>query len=169
MVGPGLQVFYREVHVDDARLAFRRLGTTIVGGRCPACGSARVTRGVFGVRSRCPVCGSRFDRMEGNEAISIPLLFVLTSSLVALAGLVLVLRFGFFPGLRPLLAVVGAACVPLLLRPMRLLTLWLLWTAGFVYPDRVTEQGRHLLPAWEEDDPVTHGFGTHDGVRGGPA
>lgn len=152
----GLRTFFREVHVDDPRLAARRFLTTNLRLRCPACEGARIAKGPFGVIARCPVCGSRFDRMEGNELVSIPLAFVLTLGLLTALSLVLVLRYGFFAGLRPLLAGVGSALVLLLLRPMRVLTLWLLWLAGFVYPDRLTEKGRQLLPAREEDDPVTY-------------
>lgn len=156
MDDPGLQTFYREVPVNDAGLLARRFVATNLRLRCPACGRGRIVRGPFGVVGRCPVCGSQFDRFEGNELISMPLVFMLTLLLLAAAGLVLILRYGFFPGLRPLLAVAGSALVLLLLRPMRVLALWLLWSAGFVYPDRMIEQGRQVLPAREVDDPMTY-------------
>jgi len=78
------------VPVDDAHLAARRLPTTTV-------------------RQRCPACGSRFDRFEGNELIAIPLSFFLTVAVL-------------------------------------LLTLFLLWMLGFVYPDGVPDKGRFTLP-----------------------
>ena len=153
---PGLQTFFREVPVNDARLAARRLVTTCLRSRCPACGMARVAKGPFGVIGRCPVCGSVFDRMEGNELISIFLAFYAIVTVTFAVALAAVLGFGFFAGLRALLAGVAIASGVALLRPMRVLTLWLLWVAGFVYPDRMTESGRQLLPAREEDDPVTY-------------
>ena len=156
MAGPGLQTFFREVHVNDGRLALRRFVSTNLRGRCPACGHARVVAGALDVVETCALCGSRMDRMEGNLLVSMSLLFVATTSLLAGLGTILVLRYGFFGGLSAVLAGVGCALVVLLVRPMRVLTLWLLWLSGFVYPDRATEKGRHLLPARAEDDPVTH-------------
>lgn len=156
MADPGLQTFYREVHVNDLRLAARRFVTTNLRLRCPACGQAKIVKGPFGVIARCPLCGSRFDRMEGNALVSMPLTYVLTLCLLVIAGLVLVDTFGFFSGIVPVLAVAGSLLVVLLIRPMRVLTLWLLWLFGFVYPDRVVTQGRLLLPVREEDDPVAY-------------
>lgn len=131
------QVFYREVPVDSASLAFRRFFTTNFGSRCPACGRAKVGAGRFGIRDRCSWCGSRFKRLEGNELISISLGFFLASVITFLVALPLVLRYGFFPGVTWLLVGVGALAVVLLLRPTRVLALWLLWLIGFVYPDWV--------------------------------
>lgn len=150
------QVFYREVHVDDGGLALRRLASTVFRLRCPACGGSDVSEGPLGVRSSCPRCGSRFDRMEGNELVSIPLSFFAAVGIVLVAALVLVDRYGFFDGLMASLAAIGVAAVLLLLKPMRVLTLWGLWTLGFVYPDRVREKGRHVRPA---RDPGTGGTG----------
>lgn len=140
------QVFYREVHVDDARLAVRRFAVTNFGLRCPACAGAKVTRGAFGVVDRCPRCGSRFDRMEGNELISIPLSFFGACVLTLLLAVALVSRYGFFDGLMPALIATALVLIPLLLRPVRVATLWMLWLLGFVYPDRAREKGRHELP-----------------------
>lgn len=142
-----LQTFYREMHVDDAGLAFRRFLATNVRSRCPACGRESVSKGLVGVRSSCPYCGSRFDRMEGNETISIPLTFFVAVLVLLVVALVLVPRYGFFDGLMATLAGLGVVLSLLLLRPMRVLTLWMLWFFGFVYPDRVREKGRHRLPA----------------------
>ncbi|MEX2542133.1 MAG: DUF983 domain-containing protein [Trueperaceae bacterium] len=132
-----MQVFYREVPVDDAGLAFRRFFTTNFGLRCPACGGSKVTRGWVGVRDQCSKCGSRFKRLEGNELISISLSFFVASLATFLVALALILRFGFFPGVTWVLVGVGVVAAVLLLRPMRVLALWLLWLIGFVYPDRV--------------------------------
>lgn len=153
-------MFFREEYVDDPRLAARRFFTTNLLLRCPACEQAKVTEGWLGVIDRCPVCGSRMDRMEGNELITIPLTFAATLVLLMVPAVVLILRFGFFSGLAVVLAGVASALVVLLLRPMRVLTLWLLWLLGFVYPDRVVTKGRQLLPAREEDDPVTYELAT---------
>lgn len=140
------QTFYREVHVNDARMAVRRFFATNLRGRCPACGGDRVVRGPFGVKERCGRCGSRFDRLEGNELVSIPLSFFVSILLTLAVAIVLVVRYGFFDGLMLVLFAVAAVLIPLLLRPMRVLTLWMLWMLGFVYPDRVREKGRHDLP-----------------------
>lgn len=133
------QAFYREVPVDDVGLAFRRFFATNFRHRCPACSKAPVTSGPFGVRDGCPHCGSRFKRLEGNELISISLSFFFASALTFLVALALVLRFGFFEGITLLVVAVGVVWVVLLLRPMRVLALWLLWLIGFVYPDRVPQ------------------------------
>lgn len=104
--------------------------------------------------------------MAGNALISMPLTYVVTLCLVILLGLLLVPRYGFFGGVVPLLAAAGCAFVLLLLRPMRILTLWLLWLFGFVYPDRVVTKGRQLLPAREEDDPVAYELAARASGRG---
>lgn len=146
MAEPARVTFYREVHVDDARLAARRLLATTVRHRCPACGEATVTTGAIGIADRCPACGSRFDRFEGNELIAIPLSFFLTVAVLLTLSLVVIPRYGFFDGLMLALFGVGIVTVLLLVRPVRLLTLWLLWMLGFVYPDRVPDKGRFRLP-----------------------
>lgn len=140
------QTFYREVHVDDARLAARRLWATAVRHRCPACGGAKVTTGLIGVVDRCATCGSRFDRVEGNELIAIPLSFFLTVAALLAISLVVIPRYGFFDNLMVALFGVGIVLVLLLVRPVRVLTLWLMWMLGFVYPDRVPDKGRFTLP-----------------------
>lgn len=132
-----MQVFYREVAVDDVGLALRRLFTTNLGLRCPACGRAKVTKGPFGVKDECPYCGSRFRRLEGNELIAIPLSFFFASVVTFLVGLFLVLAYGFFEGITFALLGVGLLTVALGWRPMRVMSLWLLWMIGFVYPDDV--------------------------------
>lgn len=134
---PVQTVFYREVPVDSASLAFRRFFTTNFASKCPACARAKVGAGLFGVRRRCSCCGSRFNRLEGNELISISLGFFLAALITFLVALPLILRYGFFPGVTWLLVGVGALAVVLLLRPTRVLALWLLWLIGFVYPDWV--------------------------------
>lgn len=134
---PDKQVFFRAVPVDDVSLAFRRFFATNFALRCPACGRSRVTAGPFAVRERCSHCGSRFNRLEGNELISISLGFFLASLITFLVALPLVLNYGFFGGITWVLVGVGVLSVILLLRPTRVLALWLLWLIGFVYPDRV--------------------------------
>lgn len=133
--GPERLTFYREVPVDDVRLLLRRFMLTNLAWRCPACGSGRVSYGLLSVRDSCESCGSRFRRLEGNELISIPLSFFLASAVTFLVGLLLVQRFGFFPGITWALLAVGLATVLLGLKPMKVLALWLLWVIGFVYRD----------------------------------
>ncbi|MEX2502224.1 MAG: hypothetical protein WD336_07595 [Trueperaceae bacterium] len=140
------RTFYRDVPVGDLRLAARRFVTTVFANRCPACAEGRVVRGRWEVASRCERCGSRFDRMEGNELIAIPLSFFLTILILLAFALLTVPRFGFFPGLMPTMALLGVGCVLLLVRPMRMLTLWFLWLLGFVHPDDLPEAGVHHRP-----------------------
>ncbi len=138
--------FFREVHVHDFGLVVRRWFVTNLRLRCPACGLGRVTSGPWSVRTRCDRCDSRFDRMEGNELIAIPSSFFLTVTILLAISLIVVPRTGFFDGLMPALAALGIVCVLLLVRPMRVLTLWFLWLFGFVYPDAASEPGVHELP-----------------------
>lgn len=128
--------FYRDTPVRDVGLALRRFWTTNFLFRCPACGRGDVRAGFFGVESRCEVCGSRFERLPGNFLISMTLNFFFVCVAVVLVAASLIWRFGFFTGLTE--TVIFAACMTavLLLRPMRVLTLWFLWMLGFVYPDR---------------------------------
>lgn len=146
----GRQTFYREVPVSDLGLAARRLGATVVRQRCPACGRAKASSGFFGVRQLCPACGSRFDRLAGNELISIPLGFFFACLVTFLAGLALITRYGFFEGVTLVLLVVGALTVVVTLRVARMFALWLLWMLGFVYPDRASSPGRHELDTHAE-------------------
>ena len=147
--------FYREVLVDDLGLAVRRFFTTNLRLRCPACGLGTVVAGIWSVRTSCDRCAARFDRMEGNELIAIPSSFFLTVAIVLAFALIVIPRAGFFDGLMFVLAALGVACVLLLVRPMRVLTLWLLWLFGFVYPDAAREPGVHELelPDPDEQDP----------------
>lgn len=135
----GGQVFWKRVPVDDLGLAFRRFFATNFRLRCPACGHANVTEGFFGVKETCPHCGSRFNRLEGNELISISLGFFLASVVTVLVAVPLLRAYGFFEGVTWLLVGVAATVVVFGQRPMRVLALWLLWMLGFVYPDRVGE------------------------------
>jgi uncharacterized protein (DUF983 family) len=130
--------FFREVPVDDAALAIRRFFTTNFVLRCPACGRGRVTRGPLAVGDQCPHCGARFKRLEGNELISISLSFFLSCIVTFLVALPLILRYGFFPGVTWVLVGVGVVAAVALLRPMRVLALWLLWLIGFIYADNVS-------------------------------
>lgn len=132
--------------MNDVRLAARRFFSTVLRLRCPACGYGNVTNGPLSVKDRCPRCGARYDRMEGNELISIPLSFFIGSILTFLAAVALVLTYGFFDGLMWVLFGLAVVLVLVLLRPVRVTTLWMLWLLGFVYPDRVREKGRHVLP-----------------------
>jgi uncharacterized protein (DUF983 family) len=141
------QRFYREVPVDDGKLAFRRFFATNFGLRCPACGRCRVTKGLAGVRERCANCGSRYQRLQGNELISISLSFFLASVITFLVALPLIRAYGFFPGVTWALVAVGVASVVLLQRPTKVLALWLLWMIGFVYPDGVVKGATTARPA----------------------
>ncbi len=155
------ETFYREVHVDDPRLAARRFVATNLRHRCPACGDGKVTRGAIGIVDRCPVCASRFDRIEGNALVAVPISFFLTVAVLLALSLIVIPRYGFFDGLMLALFGVGIVVVLLLARPSRVLTLWLLWMLGFVYPDRVPEKGSWTLPRHEPDD--ARGDGSHRG------
>lgn len=153
VVTPDEQVFYREVPVDSIRLALQRLFATNFALRCPACGRSKVTEGLFAVKDRCPSCGSRFKRLEGNELITIPLSFFLASVVTFLVGLVIVLEYGFFDGITFALLAVGLVTVALGWRPMRVLSLWLLWIIGFVYPDDVAK-GKTVRAAEQTETPA---------------
>lgn len=154
--------FYREVPVDDVGLIVRRFFGTNLAWRCPACGRGAVSRGTLSVRDSCDRCGSRFRRLEGNELISIPLSFFLASAVTFLVGLLLVQRFGFFPGVTWVLLAVGLATVLLGLKPMRILALWLLWLIGFVYPDGI-DRGKTSLPL---DEALVSRADEHQGTSG---
>lgn len=136
------QIFYRDEPVRDVRLAARRFVATNLGWRCPACGDGNVSEGFLGVAMSCPECGSRFNRLEGNELISISLSFFLACVVTFLVAFVLVRSYGFFDGITWALVAVGVATVVLALKPMRVLALWFLWLLGFVYPDELPSGAR---------------------------
>lgn len=126
---------HRETLVEDMGLALRRFFTTNFLLRCPACARGKIAKGFFGLQTRCDHCGARFERYAGNFLVSMSLTYFITVVILAVLGLVLILNYGFFDSLTWVLIGVACLTVVLLYRPMQVLTLWLLWVFGQVYPD----------------------------------
>lgn len=121
--------------VRDAGLVVRRFFSAVFGGRCPVCARGRIAERFLQNKDACDVCGARFERGEGNFLVSAVLSYFITILLCLALGITLVLRYGFFQGLTPLM--VGAAFVIIFLiyRSVKNLAVWLLWVFGFIYPD----------------------------------
>ena len=126
----------KDTPVRDAGLAFQRFFSTVFGGRCPVCARGRVAKSYFQNQDACEVCGARFERGDsGNWLVSAVLCYFITIVFCTGLGIALVLKYGFFPGLTPLMVGVAFAVILLIYRPVKSLGVWLLWVFGFIYPD----------------------------------
>ena len=126
----------KDTPVRDVGLAFQRFFTTTFGGRCPVCARGRVAKDFLQNKDACEVCGARFERRgEGNFLVSAVLSYFITVLVCLAVGIILVLRYGFFQGLTPLMVGVAFVTIVLIYRPVKNLAVWLLWVFGFVYPD----------------------------------
>ena len=158
--GERKQTFFREVAVDQVGLLARRFFTTNFGWKCPACEQGSVHKGLFSVKNKCPVCGSVYTRLEGNELITIALNFFIVCIVLFAVGLPLFMNVGFFDGATLFMLGLGLLTLLLFWKPVRVLSLWLLWMIGFVFPDRVPK-GKTVAPL---RDPAAS---EDDGDRGG--
>ena len=106
------------------------------GGRCPVCARGRIARTFLQNKDACEVCGARFERGDsGNWLVSAVLSYFITLLVCVGVGITLVLRYGFFQGLTPLIIGVAVVTILLVYRPVKSLAVWLLWMFGFIYPD----------------------------------
>lgn len=110
-----------------------------VRGRCPNCGQGRLFLRLASVRIRetCTVCGVRFERDPGAFLGPSTLLYVVAVTVEVALFLVLVSRYGLFPGLEWILVVAGVVTILLTWKPLKGLWVWLLWVSGLVWTDRV--------------------------------
>ena len=108
---------------------------TVFRSRCPACGRGALFENAFEVVGTCDHCGARLERDPGSYLVLISLNYFLVVIATGLVALALVLRFGLFDGLMPVLIGVAVVAFALLFRPTKALYVWLLWVFGFVYPD----------------------------------
>lgn len=123
--------------VPEAR-RFRTWGAMLratLFGICPACGRGRMFRGLYALHDTCPVCAVRFERDSGSWLGASVMTYGAAIVVLLLLGLLLVPRYGLFPGLEWIL--VGAAVVSVLLsyRPLKGWWVWWMWAAGFVERD----------------------------------
>ena len=97
-------------------------------------------RGVFALNTTCPHCGVRFDRYAGEWLGPTLLAYGAAASLTAVLGVLLVRRFGFFPGLSFVLVPVSVCLALAVYRPAKGWWTWLIWTAGLVVTDEEAER-----------------------------
>jgi len=88
------------------------------------------------LKETCENCGVPFERDAGSYITSMVLNYFMTVICTTAIALVLILRYGFFPGVTPLIAVIACAFILILHRPSKLIYLWLMWVFGFIYHDR---------------------------------
>jgi len=108
---------------------------TTLTGACPDCHQAQAFDGAYRLHATCTNCGVRFERDEGSFLGALAVAYGLTVLLVAIAAVMLVVRWGLFDGLAFVLIGVGVLGVPLLYRSAKAWWLWWLWAAGFVLRD----------------------------------
>lgn len=109
--------------------------STVLRGRCPACGIGPLFRGWLALHEACADCGVRFDRYAGNWLGPTVLAYGVGAIAAAAAGLVLVPRFDFFRGLAVVLVCVAALTALSVLRPLKAGWIWILWRSGLVTDD----------------------------------
>ena len=126
----------KDTPVRDSGLVFGRFFSTVFAGRCPVCAQGHIAKSYFQNKDACEVCGARFERDSGNWLVSAVLCYFITIVFCLGLGITLVLRYGFFPGLTPLMVGVAFAVILLIFRSMKSLAVWLLWVFGFVYPGK---------------------------------
>ena len=126
----------KDTPVRDTGLIVQRFFSSTFGGRCPVCARGRVARSFLVNKNACEVCGARFERGDsGNFLVSAVLSYFITILVCLAVGIALVLKYGFFQGLTPLMVGVAFVTILLVYRPVKNLAVWLLWVFGFIYPD----------------------------------
>ena len=126
----------KDTPVRDIGLIVQRFFSTTFGGRCPVCARGHIAKTFLQNKDACEVCGARFERgNSGNWLVSAVLSYFITVLVCVGVGIALVLRYGFFDGLTPLMVGVAVVTVLLVYRPVKSLAVWLLWAFGFIYPD----------------------------------
>ena len=126
----------KDTPIRDFGLIVRRFFSTTFGGRCPVCAEGRVTKNWFQNFDKCDRCGARFERGDwGNWLIAAVLNYFINAVVLIGTAILLVLRWGFFPGLTALLVGVAVVTALLIYRPVKSLAVWMVWVLGFIYPD----------------------------------
>lgn len=124
--------------VVPARTRFRDvvgMVRTTLTGRCPACNEAGIFASVYTLHELCPACHVRFERDPGSFLGSLAVAYGLTILALATTSVVMLVRFGAFPGLMWVLIGLAAAYVLLLYRLAKAWWTWWMYAAGFVYRD----------------------------------
>lgn len=98
------------------------------------------------LRPTCDSCGVRFDRYEGNWLGPAVLTYGVAAVAASAAGVILVVRYGFFRGLAAVLALAAVVTGLAVYRPVKAWWIWLLWRTGFVLTDEDAGFDRHGGP-----------------------
>lgn len=122
--------------IRDYALAARRLASSLLAFRCPACGQGNIFKNALYLKETCPYCQVRFEREPGGLIVSMVLNYFLTVLALLASAILLVRRYGFTDWLMPLLMVEMVFLVALFYRPTKALYLWFIWLLGFVHIDR---------------------------------
>ncbi len=125
------------VTLDDfPRLStVQRLWLTVFRQRCPHCGGGKLYAHGFELNPKCSVCGSRFEREAGSWTGAVVIAYTIGS----LVGFGLWLYLWWigrdFHGVEWLVTAVAVAAILATYRPAKAWWVWMLYSAGWVYPD----------------------------------
>lgn len=89
------------------------------------------------IRPTCSICGVRFERDEGGFLGPSTLAYVVAVCVEVALFLVLVSRYGLFPGLEWVLIAAGVLVILVAWKPLKGLWVWLLWVSGLVWTDQI--------------------------------
>lgn len=92
-------------------------------------------RSLYALHRTCPVCRVRFERDSGSWLGASVMTYGVAIVLLLLFALLLIPRYGLFPGLEWALVGVAVLSVLLTYRPLKGWWVWWMWAAGFVVPD----------------------------------
>ena len=116
-------------------LIMQRLFPTVMLSRCPNCAQGNAFKNYFSLHQTCSVCNAQLERESGSFLIAYALNYFVTAIITAAVAVLIIVRFGFFPALTPILIAVGCTAALLFYKPIKALYLWIMWAFGFVYPD----------------------------------
>ena len=105
---------------------------TTLAGCCPACHEGPLFRGPFALRPACPHCGLPFEGASGEWLGPTVLAYGVGAVAALIAGILLVRRFGFFPGLTVLLVVIASIGALASFRFAKAWWVWLSWRTGLL-------------------------------------
>jgi hypothetical protein len=107
-------------------------------------------RNLYALHATCPVCSVRFERDSGSWLGASVMTYGAAVVVLLLLGLLLIPRYGLFPGLEWVMVGGAVAAVLLTYRPLKGWWVWWMWAAGFVVHDLTPRDG-DAKPAPRDD------------------
>jgi uncharacterized protein (DUF983 family) len=109
--------------------------TTLLHLRCPRCGEGALYSRGFKLHEFCPVCTARYDRHGGAWTGSVVMGYTVAGVVGLALWLTLWVKNWDFTYAEYVAPVVGCTVAMLVYRNLKAWWMWILYGAGFVYPD----------------------------------